>query len=270
MLVSIIIPVYNAAKTIERSINSVVFAVKNYSYEIICVDDGSKDQTLKILQELQIWNPNIIVIHQENSGAAAARNKGLEVAKGDFIAFNDSDDEWLQDHFTILKNVFDDNSELFCIAGNHDVEKQKTFGLKTIKKELFYVTLKNELVKNYFSPPATMFKREIIERGIKFKEGMRYAEEGYFFYQIVHDYPSGFINQQVSKSILGKEKFGDGGLSGNLKMMEKGELNNLKFAYKKLGINFWYYCFVMILSYLKYIRRIIITIFRTRNKANNK
>ena len=262
MLISVIIPVYNSERIIERSINSVILAMKGISYEIICIDDGSKDGSLKVLNELHEKNPNIIIVHQENSGAAAARNRGLEIAKGDFVAFNDSDDEWLPEHFDILKNAFDDNPELFCVAGNHDVEKQKTLFLKKIKGNVSCVTLKKELVKNYYSPQATMFKRDIVERGIRFKDGMRYAEEGYFFYQIVHTYPSGFINKQVSKSILGKEKFGDGGLSGNLKMMEKGELYNLKFAHIDLGIGFTYYCMMVLLSYIKYCRRIIITKFR--------
>lgn len=264
MLISVIIPVYNAAKTIGRCIDSVVksFVSCTKDYEIICVDDGSTDNSLEMLTALAEGNPKLIVLHQQNAGVASARNRGLEAAKGDFIAFNDSDDEWLPEHFAILKKAFEDNPELVCISGNHDVEKQKIPILKKLKGDVFRITLKDELVKNYYSPPATMFKNEIVACGIRFKQGMRYAEEGYFFYQIVHDYPCGFINKQISKSILGKAKFGDGGLSGNLRAMEKGELSNLKFARKELGISFWYYVCALFLSYLKYIRRIIITKLR--------
>lgn len=262
MLVSVIIPVYNSENTIGQSLNSVSIALMGCSYEIICIDDGSSDGSLQILKAMSASDEKIIVISQENKGAAAARNRGLEIAKGDFIAFNDSDDEWLPNHFEILKKVFDDNPSLYCIAGNHDTEKQRLPLLKKLQEGVFLINLKNELLKNYFSPPATMFKRSVIENGIRFMQGMRYAEEGYFFYQIVHSYPCGFINKQVTKSILGKAKFGDGGLSGNLKAMQKGELSNLKFARKQLGVGFLYYRFTVLFSYIKYIRRILLTNLR--------
>ena len=197
MLVSVVIPVYNSENTIQRCIESVVISLERVSedYEIICVDDGSKDNSLQLLNEIAANNAKIIVINQENAGAAAARNKGLEIAKGDFIAFNDSDDEWLPEHFAILKKAFDDNPDLLWIAGNHDIEKQRIPSLKKLNKEVLKVTLKDELVKNYYSPQATMFKRKILVGGIRFKQGIRYAEEGYFFYQIVHSYSCGFINK---------------------------------------------------------------------------
>ena len=261
MLVSVIIPVYNSESTIFRCVESVVISLERVTtdYEIICINDGSQDNSLKVLNELHENIPNLVIITQENAGAAAARNRGLEIAKGDFIAFNDSDDEWIPDHFAILKKAFDDNPDLLCIAGNHDIYKQRIPVLKRLNNEVLKITLKNELVKNYYSPQATMFKKEIVAGGIRFKQGMRYAEEGYFFYQIVHKYGCGFINKQVTKSILGKEKFGDYGLSGNLKAMEQGELSNLKFARKELGINFFFYCCIVLFSYAKYFRRIIIT-----------
>lgn len=261
MLVSVIIPIYNSEATIFRCVESVVISLERVTtdYEIICIDDGSQDNSLKVLNELHENIPNLVIITQENAGAAAARNRGLEIAKGDFIAFNDSDDEWVPDHFAILKKAFDDNPDLLCIAGNHDIDKQRIPVLKRLNNEVLKITLKDELVKNYYSPQATMFKKEIVACGIRFKQGMRYAEEGYFFYQIVHKYGCGFINKQVSKSLTGKARFGDGGLSGNLREMEKGELHNLKFAYKKLGINLFLYSITVILSYIKYFRRIIIT-----------
>ena len=93
-LVSVVIPVYNRMDTIERSINSVL----NQTYkniEIIVIDDGSIDDTLKIIEHLSI--SDIKVLKQNHGGANAARNLGISAAKGEFIAFQDSDDEWLPD-----------------------------------------------------------------------------------------------------------------------------------------------------------------------------
>lgn len=86
-------PAYNAGKTIEESLQSAV----NQTYEnteIIVIDDGSTDNTRKIADEFACDRPNIRVISQENSGVGAARNNGIKLAKGEFIAPLDADDLW--------------------------------------------------------------------------------------------------------------------------------------------------------------------------------
>lgn len=90
-LVSIIMPTYNREKTIKRAINSLI----NQTYkniEIIIVDDGSKDNTVKLIKEYKDKRIKLFSL-KENKGANYARNKGLQEAKGEFITFQDSDDE---------------------------------------------------------------------------------------------------------------------------------------------------------------------------------
>lgn len=264
MLVSVIIPIYNSEKTLTCSIESVVKSIERVTndYEIICIDDGSTDNSLKLCNDFASYNKHIVVIHQENAGVATARNRGLEIAKGDFIAFNDSDDKWTENHVEFLMQGLNSNEEYCCISGNHDISTQRLF--KSLNKidNLYIISLKNQLLKNYFSPQATMIKRCVIDSGIRFENGMRYAEEGLFFNIITKAYKSVFVNEKVAESILGKYKFGDGGLSGNLKEMEKGELYNIKYAYKKLGISFTFYLFAIFYSLIKYFRRIIIVKIR--------
>ena len=92
--ISVIIPVYNVAPYLEKCVKSVI----NQSYgdlEIILVDDGSNDGSGKICDELKKTDSRIIVIHQENQGRSVARNRGLDRATGEWIAFLDSDD-WLE------------------------------------------------------------------------------------------------------------------------------------------------------------------------------
>ena len=93
MKLAIIIPVYNAEETIKRAILSVDTSVP---YEIICINDGSTDQTQHVLTELQQKHPHIKVIHQSNQGAARSRNVGLEAMSEDVDAFLflDADDEF--------------------------------------------------------------------------------------------------------------------------------------------------------------------------------
>lgn len=98
-MVSIIVPVYNAASYIEETINSVVGQIYS-DWELILVDDCSKDNSREIIKDYIKTHSNyrIILIEQkENAGAAAARNKGVDQAKGRYIAFLDADDLWRED-----------------------------------------------------------------------------------------------------------------------------------------------------------------------------
>ncbi len=90
-LVSIIIPTFNRSKVLKRALESIY--KQSYSeYEIIVIDDGSTDKTAEMISELFA---DVNYIYQSNSGVSAARNKGLEQAQGEWLAFLDSDDEWL-------------------------------------------------------------------------------------------------------------------------------------------------------------------------------
>jgi len=93
-LVSVVIPVYNRSEKILEAVASVQ-AQTCADWEMILVDDGSKDNTPQVLRELQKKDHRIQAIFQENRGAQAARNAGIRAAKGEWVAFLDSDDVWL-------------------------------------------------------------------------------------------------------------------------------------------------------------------------------
>ena len=92
--VSVIIPIYNGEKYLEECIQSVLH--QNLSdIEVICVDDGSTDGSLRLLQEYQKRDDRIKVFHQENQGVTVARGVGLKLADGEYVGFMDCDD-WLE------------------------------------------------------------------------------------------------------------------------------------------------------------------------------
>ncbi len=91
MRISIIIPVYNAAKTLKKCVESLLLGTNN-NVEIIMVDDGSTDESYQVCKKLVEHDCRLKLLHQANSGAAAARNAGLKIATGDYIGFVDSDD----------------------------------------------------------------------------------------------------------------------------------------------------------------------------------
>ncbi len=95
--VSVIIPTYNRAEYVTQAIDSVL-AQTYTDYEIIVVDDGSTDKTREVLEP---YMDKIAYIYQENTGVSAARNRGIKAAKGDWVAFLDSDDEWLPGKLTV-------------------------------------------------------------------------------------------------------------------------------------------------------------------------
>ncbi len=104
--VSIIVPVYNSEKYIEDTVNSILKQEFD-NYEIILVDDGSKDNSGRICDELAKKNCIITVIHKENGGICSARNEGLKAAQGEYIGFCDNDDRYLpnllRDNYTLAK-----------------------------------------------------------------------------------------------------------------------------------------------------------------------
>ena len=103
---SIIIPAYNRAHLIGKPLDSIL--VQEFSdFEVIVVDDGSKDATRDVIMGYQNKDARVRYIYQENAERGAARNNGFKHAKGKYVIFFDSDDQMLPDHLSVLKEVID-------------------------------------------------------------------------------------------------------------------------------------------------------------------
>lgn len=113
MDISVIIPVYNAGPLINRCLDSIFNQIGNYDIEVILVDDGSTDNSVEIIKN-RPEQMHIRLFHQENSGPAKARNKGIAEARGKYLAFLDADDYWLSD-FLFETCTFLENNPI-CIA----------------------------------------------------------------------------------------------------------------------------------------------------------
>lgn len=111
-LISIIVPVYNVEKYLEKCIQSVLEQTYK-KFEVIFINDGSTDNSLDILKKYQEIDDRVIIINKINAGTGAARNDGLNIAKGEFISFLDSDDWYEQDYLEKLyKNLKINNSDV--------------------------------------------------------------------------------------------------------------------------------------------------------------
>lgn len=114
MDISVIIPVYNVEQYLKRCVDSVL-CQKKISLEIILVDDGSTDSSGKICDDYASKNNNVKCLHIKNNGPATAKNRGYKIAKGNYVAFIDSDDEIKPDMFyTMLQSGYKHDADIVC------------------------------------------------------------------------------------------------------------------------------------------------------------
>ncbi|EOU3901111.1 TPA: glycosyltransferase family 2 protein [Proteus mirabilis] len=183
-LVSVIIPAYNAKKYLERAVNSVL----NQSYknvEIIIVNDGSSDDTLSIIKKLSVLHKEIIFFSHENQGISKTRNKGIELAKGKYICFLDSDDTYEPDFLMMLLKETEENNIDFsyCLFN-------KVFDNNDIRPSKEYIdnnTIINFLNFDYFDICCLFLKKQFIEKHqIKFDTNMIVGEDVWFILQSLY------------------------------------------------------------------------------------
>ena len=113
-LISVIVPVYNREQYVAEALDSIL-AQDYRPLEIIVVDDGSTDRTPEIVQS---YGSQLIYLCQENQGVAAARNSGIDYAHGQFLAFLDSDDIWVEGKLSAQMALLDENPDLDVIYGH--------------------------------------------------------------------------------------------------------------------------------------------------------
>lgn len=178
--ISVIIPVYNAEATLNKCVDSVL---KQHftDFEVILVDDGSKDGSCQICEEFARKDSRVMVIHKENGGVSSARNRGLEISKGTWVTFVDSDD--------YLGDGFLQNEELTAdiVFGSYlnviDAREAGGFSSKVMRE----ASLGN-VVARYGNdtilrgPCVKWFRRDLIGN-IRFPEDMKVGEDTCFVWQ---------------------------------------------------------------------------------------
>ena len=178
--ISIIIPVYNTEKYLVKCIDSLLYQSLE-DIEIICVNDGSTDNSQKILDNYAKKDKRIKVIHQENKKQGAARNRGMEIATGEYIGYVDSDD-WVDfDYFEELYIAAKKHNLDIALATNVRIGNGKTKKRLKIEKEHVALNLQEKLdLCNQFKnecPTNKIYRRKfLIENNIAWPEGV-YCED---------------------------------------------------------------------------------------------
>lgn len=160
-LVTVIIPTYNRANLIKETINSVLNQT-HQNFEILIIDDGSVDNTKAVVQSIK--DDRIKYYWQEHSGLPAiARNKGLNIAKGEFIAFLDSDDIWFPQKLEKQIEIIEKNPDILLISTNGITFPSKYpfmfLSIKEDKRISFRLLLKGNFVKN----SSVLMKKSVID-----------------------------------------------------------------------------------------------------------
>ena len=177
--VSVIVPVYNMEKYLKQCMDSLVNQTLE-DIEIIAINDGSKDASLKILKEYQKRYPDkLIIIDQKNQGISVARNNGIDIATGKYIGFVDSDDYVKLDMFEQLYNkIRETNSDIVvCDYEEYHMDEEKFKYIKVtenIKSNNVYddVSIINDID---YGPCNKLFKKELFN-DIKFPKNLKYED----------------------------------------------------------------------------------------------
>lgn len=165
-MVSIVMPAYNAAQTVSESIDSILMQTMS-DWELIVIDDGSSDDTVNILSRYASKDNRIRFYQNEkNSGASYTRNRAVELAKGEWIAFLDSDDIWRKDKLKKQLDVASRHSDMvICYTASSFInDNGQSYGY--VMEAVDKVTYKMLLKKNLLSCSSVMIRASVM-KGIK-------------------------------------------------------------------------------------------------------
>ena len=200
MKISVIIPTFNRKHTLQRAIDSVL-AQTFKPYEIIIVDDGSKDGTKEWL--LQNY-PSVQYIHQPNNGVSSARNKGIQISQGSWIALLDSDDEWMPEKLEYQSRFLEMNRDSsFCHTNEiwirngvrvNQMKKHKKYGGDIFKHCLDICRI---------SPSSSIIKKDVFEEVGAFDESLTVCEDYDLWLRVTAKFNILFLDEPLIKKYGG-------------------------------------------------------------------
>lgn len=185
--ISVVIPAYNSVKYIERAINSVL--VQQYpAYEIIIVDDGSVDDTARVVS--QISSPVIKYYYQNNAGPSSARNNGILKSTGDYVAFLDADDVWYSNHLSDATTLFTEHPDICWFSSAFDITINNNTKTRSINKNKSSVDyFRNSLRSNFIHTSSVVIKRDVFNWVGWFNENWTFGEDLNMWIRIALTHP---------------------------------------------------------------------------------
>jgi len=238
MKISAVIPAYNAEEYIEKSISSLIRQSQTL-HEIIIIDDGSSDDTVKIVKALQRTYEHIVLLQQANQGASAARNTGLNNAQGDWILFLDADDECAPTLIETYTRFLQENPARYCAVYSQALQVDERgeaisgifSGYDLHGQEGFVqMLLRNPII----SPSGSLVEKVVLDEMTGFDTSIKYVEDVDFWLRVLLSgksighvpEPLSFIRRHASNTTSSMEST----RQGEKVLLEKFGLETIKKA----------------------------------------
>lgn len=211
-MISVVIPLYNKEQSIPSTLQSVLKQTYQ-DFEIVIVNDGSTDHSVE--EVAKVTDPRIRLIHQNNAGVSAARNRGIEEARGEYIAFLDADDEWKPDYLKTQYELTQKYPECKVFACNYEFKDTQGKVTPTIIRKLLF---KNEdgILSNYFevascsNPPlwtsAVMVNKKALEAIGGFPVGIKSGEDLLTWVRLAVKYKIAFSTNAYARYSIPSKK----------------------------------------------------------------
>ncbi len=184
---SVVIPTYNRAKSIEEAVRSVLDQTFR-DFELIVIDDGSTDNTSEILKPITEEDKRLKYVYQENAERSAARNHGIELSKGEYICFLDSDDIYLLEHLEMFHKTIESHDKAVALFLSNAIMELDG----TRRKEAPYVTQTDDpvelMLKISVASQQVAIHRSIFKE-FKYDVNLRVGEDQELWSRIVRKYP---------------------------------------------------------------------------------
>ncbi len=257
--ISVIIPVYNSGQYVLETIHSILNQTYPV-YEIIVVNDGSTDTTRQVVESIKNDFSQIILLNQENSGPAAARNNGIKNATGEYIAFCDADDLWVRNKIEKQMQVFESKDVQLVYSGI------EFFGFKEGEFLPHGKNSPRQIFKNNTIPNSSVIiHRSVVDRvGLLHESKKFFAVEDYqYWLRIVTEYDFDYAPEP-----LVRYRVHDGQISkGNKKSYQRLINVYTWFLFQWKYRNYWDICFIKIIhNGLQYVRFSIFDICKTKKQ----
>ena len=171
MKISVIVAIYNCENYLTRCVESILNQTHS-NLEIILVNDGSTDKSLDVIEQFAAKDNRIKIIDKENGGQSTARNIGLDIATGDYIAFVDADDYIEFNMFAVMMSAIINSNADICICGINYIYKDKFMKLQPENYDTFESSLTDKLMS---SPCNKLYKKSIIS-DVRFPNNLKYED----------------------------------------------------------------------------------------------
>ena len=202
--ISVITAVYNRDFTINRAINSLL-AQNMKSWELIAINDGSEDNSLKILHDFEKKYENIRVVNQRHKNLPESRNRGIELSQGKYITFLDSDDEYLPQHLEIRYNYMISHPETDLIHGGVNIIGDVFVVDRNNNKKL--ISLYDCVIGGTFFGKREVFEQLCGFNNIPYSEDFEFLERALKIFKVEKVlYPTYIYHRDIHNSITNKIK----------------------------------------------------------------